>query len=519
MTGPTLPPSMTEKGGGSSGVKGDGSSGSKEGVVVQRVVCEVAGGTSYPTLTKNNYSDWVLLMKVKLKAHRLWAAVDAGGVDPMEDMTALDAICSAILTEIVSTIVEKKMAKEAWDAIATMRVGDDRVKKSTAQQLRRQFNLATCKETESVEDYPLRLNGMAANLSTLGEPVEEVKVVEKMLRSMLAGFKQIILAIQTLLDSATLTVTKLIGSLKAAEEAFEAPPPTMQVDGKLYLTEEEWETRRRRRDSENQGSGGASGSSARRGTQRGRGKRRGGSSATSSSSRSANNSGRTIGKDECRQCGKSSHWARECPSRPKKEQAHVIHEEEEALLLILRSMLLIPRAVPTPDRRLTTTRPPPPAPIPDRRRSTTPPPPASPVTSRAPHRLGSQFWLQLCEEKVFVQLGEKEEQDTKTWVLDIGATNRMSGSRAAFAELHTAVCGTVRFGDDFVARIEGCGTVLFACKNGEHRAFAGIYYIPNLTTNIVSVGQLDEVGYKIDIDNGVMKIREAVGEACGKEDA
>jgi hypothetical protein len=44
---------------------------SKDGVVIQRVIREVSGGSSYPTLTKTNYSDWALLMKVKLKARAL----------------------------------------------------------------------------------------------------------------------------------------------------------------------------------------------------------------------------------------------------------------------------------------------------------------------------------------------------------------------------------------------------------------------------------------------------------------
>lgn len=39
---------------------------------IQRVIHEVSGGISYPTLTKSNYSDWALLMKVKLKARALW---------------------------------------------------------------------------------------------------------------------------------------------------------------------------------------------------------------------------------------------------------------------------------------------------------------------------------------------------------------------------------------------------------------------------------------------------------------
>jgi hypothetical protein len=40
---------------------------SKDRVMIQRVICEIGGGTCYPTLTKTNYSDWTLMMKVKLK--------------------------------------------------------------------------------------------------------------------------------------------------------------------------------------------------------------------------------------------------------------------------------------------------------------------------------------------------------------------------------------------------------------------------------------------------------------------
>jgi hypothetical protein len=52
------------------------------------------------------------------------------------------------------------------------------------------------------------------------------------------------------------------------------------------------------------------------------------------------------------------------------------------------------------------------------------------------------------------------------------------------------VQGTVRFGDDSVAEIEGRGTVEFLCKDGEHRVFARVYYIPKLMANIVSLGKL-----------------------------
>jgi hypothetical protein len=63
--------------------------------------------------------------------------------------------------------------------------------------------------------------------------------------------------------------------------------------------------------------------------------------------------------------------------------------------------------------------------------------------------------VHLHEEKVFVQLGEKEEHDNKSWIYDTGAMNQMSRSRATFTELDVEVRNTVRFGDDFVVENEG----------------------------------------------------------------
>jgi hypothetical protein len=70
----------------------------------------------------------------------------------------------------------------AWKAIATMRVGDERVKENSAQQLRREFELATFKDSETVEDFALRLTGMQASLQTLGVELEDKQLVLKILR-------------------------------------------------------------------------------------------------------------------------------------------------------------------------------------------------------------------------------------------------------------------------------------------------------------------------------------------------
>jgi hypothetical protein len=183
---------------------------SKDGAVVQRVIREVSTGCGYPTLTKTNYSDWALLMKVKLRARMLWDVIEHRGADIHEEMMALDALCSVVPPEMLSSIADKLTTKEAWKTIADLRVGDDRMKKTVAMLLQRKFDLATFNDGWSIEDFTLRLNGMAAELSTLGAGVEE-KIMEKIARSVPSRFKQIVLSITTLLDLSTFSISNMVG--------------------------------------------------------------------------------------------------------------------------------------------------------------------------------------------------------------------------------------------------------------------------------------------------------------------
>jgi hypothetical protein len=130
--------------------------------------------------------------------------------------------------------------------------------------------------------------------------------------------------------------------------------------------------------------------------------------------------------------------------------------------------------------------------------------------------ISSSAEVQIHEEKVFSHLDEEKEHDTGTWVLDTEAMNHMSRCRAAFTKINTTVLSTAHFNDDSMARIEGHGTVVFVCKNGKSWSFDGVYFIPRPMINILSVGQLDEIGYEINIDTSVMKIREPGGVLLAK---
>jgi hypothetical protein len=114
--------------------------------------------------------------------------------------------------------------------------------------------------------------------------------------------------------------------------------------------------------------------------------------------------------------------------------------------------------------------------------------------------------MHLDEGKLFVQLGENGGGDGAHWILDSGATNHMTGMRAVFSEIDLRVHSTVRYGDGSVTNIEGRGTILIKCKTGGHKNLMGVYYILRLKANIVSLGQMEEAGYKIVLESGFLKL-------------
>ena len=77
-----------------------------------------------------------MTMKVKLRARRLWNAIDKGIDSEEDDMSALEAILTTMPAEYRESLGAKNSAEEAWEAIAVMRVGFDRAKKATAQILK-----------------------------------------------------------------------------------------------------------------------------------------------------------------------------------------------------------------------------------------------------------------------------------------------------------------------------------------------------------------------------------------------
>jgi hypothetical protein len=118
-------------------------------------------------------------MKIKLEALLLWAAVDPGDVDFQVDRMALDAICSAVPPEMISTLTTKSSVREAWESVKIMMIGRDRVCKVSSQKLRREYEQLAFHDGESVEGFSMRLTNLTIQLATLGDPEPNDKIVTK----------------------------------------------------------------------------------------------------------------------------------------------------------------------------------------------------------------------------------------------------------------------------------------------------------------------------------------------------
>jgi hypothetical protein len=140
-------------------------------------------GTAWPMLTHSNYNSWSLLMHVILQAWHLWDVIETGERDYGDDRSAMEGILWSVPSKMIPSLAVKSMAKEAWDAIATIRVGADRMRVSKAQNLRKEYEALLFKAGETIDEFAMWLQKIVHQLEVLGDPIDDGMVIHKYLRA------------------------------------------------------------------------------------------------------------------------------------------------------------------------------------------------------------------------------------------------------------------------------------------------------------------------------------------------
>ena len=96
--------------------------------------------------------------------------------------------------------------------------------------------------------------------------------------------------------------------------------------------------------------------------------------------------------------------------------------------------------------------------------------------------------------------------DKGQWYLDIGCSTHMTGHKDWFVCLDERMKSKVRFADDSTMLAEGIGNVLIQRKDGRETCIEDVLYVPGISSNLLSLGQLLQKGFKITMEDMMMLV-------------
>ncbi|XP_060673933.1 uncharacterized protein LOC132804057 [Ziziphus jujuba] len=188
-----------------------------------------------PTLDKNNYDNWSIKIKALLGTQDVWEIVEKGYIESenesdltqnqrdnlrdsrKRDKKALYLIYQGLDDDAFEKISEAKLGKKAWEKLQISYKGANPVKKVRLQTLRAEFEILHMKEGEVISDYFSRVLMVTNQLKRNGEKLNDVKIMEKILRSLDPKFDHIVAIIEETKDLEAMLLEQLLGSLQAYE--------------------------------------------------------------------------------------------------------------------------------------------------------------------------------------------------------------------------------------------------------------------------------------------------------------
>ena len=183
-----------------------------------------------------HYDHWSMLMENFLRSKEYWPIVESGIQAPapntalsdaqktelegrkLKDLKAKNYLFQAIDRPILETILSKETSKDIWDSMKKKYEGSARVKCAQLQALRRDFETLQMKDGESITSYCARTMEISNKMRFHGEKMEDVTIVEKILRSLTPKFDYVVCSIEESKDIDAFSLDELQSSLLVHEQ-------------------------------------------------------------------------------------------------------------------------------------------------------------------------------------------------------------------------------------------------------------------------------------------------------------
>ncbi|KAF7154611.1 hypothetical protein RHSIM_Rhsim01G0080600 [Rhododendron simsii] len=413
-----------------------------------------------------HYDHWSMLMENFLRSKEYWTVVVSGVAEPAEGVVLTDAqkaeleglklkdlkaknyLFQAIDRSILETILCKDSAKHIWDSMKKKYQGSARAKRLQLQAYRLEFEMLRMKSGESVTDYFSRTMTIVNKMRIHGDKTTDVTVVEKILRSMATKFNFVVCSIEEANDIDELSIDELQSSLLVHEQK---------------INQQEKEEQALKASSENHSTTNRADRARGRGRGRGRGGR--GNNDRGNQQHHQNQENQFQGRGRGRGGFHSTSYGPKSADKFNVEcyKCHRYgHYQSECRTNLNRQS-------------------------------------------------GERTNFAEKEEEVSLLMvcHVKEETPQNMWYLDTGCSNHMCGDKKLFSNLDESFRNTVKFGDNSTVAVMGKGSVTIQPKGNLTHTISNVLFVPNLKTNLLSVGQLQEKGYEISIKGGVCQIQDA----------
>nr|KYP61818.1 Retrovirus-related Pol polyprotein from transposon TNT 1-94 [Cajanus cajan]KYP63036.1 Retrovirus-related Pol polyprotein from transposon TNT 1-94 [Cajanus cajan] len=107
---------------------------------------------------------------------------------------------------------------------------------------------------------------------------------------------------------------------------------------------------------------------------------------------------------------------------------------------------------------------------------------------------------------MLMMITNPESYNNEEWYIDSGCSNHMTGHRDWFVNFDPKKKSTVKFADNRATQVEGSGNVLVKREDGRQTVITEVLYVPGMTTNLISLGQLLEKGCSVNSVKGFLEI-------------
>ncbi|XP_019455196.1 PREDICTED: uncharacterized protein LOC109356328 [Lupinus angustifolius] len=434
-------------------------------------------GTNFPAnlpiLDGKNWNRWKVQMKVIMGYQEVdeiveqgYSILDEGASDEQrrihKENKKKDCKAMFLLHQCVDEAHFEKISgatnsKEAWWILEAYNQGAEQLRKVRLQTLRRKYELMQMEGNEKVDQFFHKVVTHMNVMKACGEKITDQPVVEKILRTLTPNFDHIVVAIEESKNLKVLKIEDLQGSLEAHEQRLIERSNERSVDQALQAQV----TGRK----SNGGGNGFRG--------KGRGSFRGASHKNfqnreqerfdhdkpeNSVRRGGLNHWRggrkTVDKRKIRyfNCGKLGHFSTECKSSSTQDdnkckqqsEAHMAKEEIEAENDDQPLLLMM-------------------------------------VTSQV-------------------------SKNYDIWYVDSSCSSHMTRHRDWLVNFDETKKSIVRFAKNRVIQAEGTGDVLINKKDGNQAMITDVLYVPNMKNNLISMGQLLEKGFSMELLNGALEI-------------